>query len=315
MMPGGAVGCWGALVLVAATSVAGAVAGGPPCTWIQGQDYSPTSSHGTLTATSKEACCAACQKYETCKVGVYQASSSKCYLKGGHVTPSPHLKEGILACVARHNPEPNPAFDCSTEGADCAGRLGATHWNPCYFINASAPVLIDGARSLATMGARVIKVALFSPLGNYPFNSPLWPEDGEFPTMASMAKHQYYRELWGMPDFDTYVLIAYSTVGGAAGGDISYWTSGITAAQEAEETKQLAETAVRTPHTAAHTLLCSPMLCSPMLLGVLSRGISRQDLHLRKVRALLSLLLRPAGCCWLLQAAGCCWLLAAADLC
>eukprot|EP01048_Picozoa_sp_COSAG05_P007711 COSAG05_NODE_552_length_8725_cov_166.636796_2_plen_219_part_00 len=177
----------------------------PSCTWIQGQDYSPTSSHGTVTATSKEACCAACQKYSTCKVGVYQASSSKCFLKGGHVTPAPHLKDGIVACVARHNPKPSPPYDCSTPAASCASRLGATHWNPCYFINASAPVLIDGARSLASMGARVIKVALFDPAGNYPFNSPLWPNEPEtqFPTLASMAKHPYYRELWSMPDFDT----------------------------------------------------------------------------------------------------------------
>eukprot|EP01048_Picozoa_sp_COSAG05_P007712 COSAG05_NODE_552_length_8725_cov_166.636796_3_plen_124_part_00 len=40
-----------------------------------------------------------------------------------------------------------------------------------------------------------------------------------------------------------YVLIAYSTVGGTAGGDISYWTQGISPAQVAEETKQLQEAA------------------------------------------------------------------------
>ena len=75
-------------------------------------------------------------------------------------------------------------------------------------------VLIDGARALASMGSRVIKVALFDPKGEYPFNSPQWPKDGAFPTLLSMAQHAYYRELWAMPQFDTYVLIAYSTVGG-----------------------------------------------------------------------------------------------------
>jgi hypothetical protein len=71
-------------------------------------------------------------------------------------------------------PPPAPVFDCGKEAAKCAGRLGATHWNPCYFLNASEPVLLDGASALAGMGSKVIKVALFDPLGNYPFNSPNW---------------------------------------------------------------------------------------------------------------------------------------------
>jgi hypothetical protein len=35
--------------------------------------------------------------------------------------------------------------------------------------------LIDGAQAVASMGSRVIKLALFSPMSNYPFNSPDWP--------------------------------------------------------------------------------------------------------------------------------------------
>lgn len=92
------------------------------------------------------------------------------------------------------------------------------------------------------MGSEVIKVALFDPAGNYPFNSPDWPSEG-FSTLLDMAKHPYYTQLWQMPQFRTYVLIAYSTVGGTSGGDISYWVKGITEAQESEETRQLAETA------------------------------------------------------------------------
>jgi hypothetical protein len=84
----------------------------------------------------------------------------------------------------------------------------------------------------------VIKLALFSPKGNYPFNSPQWPDDSKFSDLLTMAQHPYYRSLWSMDAFDTYVLIAYSTVGGAAGGDISYYTRGISAAQIAEETAQ-----------------------------------------------------------------------------
>ena len=214
------------------------------CQWVPDMDYSPTTSHGTVTAKTKEECCAACLQYPTCKAGTFQNSSSRCYLKGGLVTPVKKPGSGVIGCEARPlHPPPNPPFDCSASGADCAGRLGATHWNPCYPVNASLPVLLDGAQSLASMGSRVIKVAVFNPIGNYPFNSPDWPDNSAFTTLASMAKHKYYRALWEMEEFDTYVLIAYSTVGGSAGGSISYWTKGITDAQVAEETKQLAEAA------------------------------------------------------------------------
>ena len=81
--------------------------------------------------------------------------------------------KGLVGCVARAPPAPAPAFDCGAD-SNCAGRLGATHWNPCYYLNASLPVLLDGASSLAGMGSRAIKVAVFDPASNYPFNSPNW---------------------------------------------------------------------------------------------------------------------------------------------
>ena len=99
------------------------------------------------------------------------------------------------------------------------------------------------------MGSEVIKIALFDPLGNYPFNSPDWPPEG-FTTLLEMAKHPYYTELWQMPQFRTYVLIAYSTVGGTSGGDISYWVKGITPAQQAEETRQASRVCNVTPSTS-----------------------------------------------------------------
>ena len=117
------------------------------CTHIADMDYSPTESHGSPAVETAAECCAACFKYPSCKVGVFQNKSgcakppcSVCYLKGGFVTPTPKPGSGLVACVARHNPTPAPAFDCSAAGANCASRLGATHWNPCYFLNASAPV-------------------------------------------------------------------------------------------------------------------------------------------------------------------------------
>jgi hypothetical protein len=217
--------------------------GASNCTWHKDVDYQPTSSSGTFPAKTQEECCALCWQHPTCRAGTFQASSSKCFLKGGLIAPVSKPGADIVGCLARPNPAPPPPFDCAAEGADCAGRLGATHWNPCYFINPEIPVLLDGAKSLASMGSRVIKVAVFDPKSNYPFNSPEWPEASAFADLRSMAQHKYYRMLWEMPEFDTYVLIAYSTVGGAAGGDISYYTNGITDAQAQEETKQLREAA------------------------------------------------------------------------
>jgi ABC-type multidrug transport system ATPase subunit len=59
-----------------------------------------------------------------------------------------------------------------------------------------------------------------------------------------MARHPYYDALWRMEAFHTYVLIAYSTVGGAGGVGISYWVHGITAVQSQEETQQLYDCAL-----------------------------------------------------------------------
>jgi hypothetical protein len=163
-------------------------------------------------------------------------SDDECYLKGGVIKAK--TKQGVTGCVARAPPKPSPPFDCSAPDARCAERIGSTHWNPCYAVNQTIPSLLDGAAAVASMGSKTLKLALFSPKGNYPWNSPAWPEDKSFKTMLEVAQHPYYRTLWQMPEITTYVLIAYSTVGGAAGGDISYWTKGITEAQVAEETSQ-----------------------------------------------------------------------------
>eukprot|EP00912_Choanoflagellata_sp_UC4_P001274 UC4_evm1s797 len=215
----------------------------PTCTYFGGQDYDCTIGD-SVHASSKEMCCNLChtrQDFE-CLVGVYQPSSSTCYLKGGIVSKrgGPSKKE-ITSCVARSPPPPTPPYNCSQPNARCASRIGATIWNPCYYINKSLPVLLDGARTLSSMGSKVIKVALFSPKGNFPFNSPKWPNNTAFQNLLLMAQHEYYRSLWSMPEFTDYVLVAYSTVGGPAGGDIGYWKSGITPQQEAEETRQFYE--------------------------------------------------------------------------
>jgi hypothetical protein len=109
-------------------------------------------------------------------------------------------------------------------------RIGASHWQPCYAINATIPVLLDGATSLASMGGHVIKLALFYPSGNYPFNSA-WPSESTFSSALSMANHPFYVQVWDMAQFHTFVLVAYSTVGGDAGGNVNYWTKGISSDQ------------------------------------------------------------------------------------
>ena len=228
------------LPLVAAGRLHGAVGGvvgTQSCNFTQDMDYSPTVG-GSFHASSSAECCQLCWNTTQCLVGVYQAKGSTCYWKGGHITPQPKPGSGLVACVARPPAPPAPPYDCSSPTANCALRLGATHWNPCYFLNSSLPSLLDGAVALAATGMRVIKVAVFNPEAMYPFNSPAWPASG-FDTLLETAQHQYYRALWAMPEFDTFILIAYSTVGGKGGGDISYWTKGITPEQEAEETRQL----------------------------------------------------------------------------
>lgn len=65
----------------------------------------------------------------------------------------------------------------ATLGVDWSRTLGSTHWNGCY--NRSlAPYLLDGAATVRSMGARVIKLALFAPATNYPWNS-VWPDKFE----------------------------------------------------------------------------------------------------------------------------------------
>eukprot|EP00051_Salpingoeca_urceolata_P024231 m.423115 g.423115 ORF g.423115 m.423115 type:complete len:560 (-) comp20207_c0_seq4:42-1721(-) len=205
------------------------------CSFEPDTDYDTTQG-GHVKAISQQQCCDVCWNISTCKVGVYQAPTSTCYWKGG-IVKAKH-KVGVVSCVARAPPPPPPPYNCSAPGARCAGRIGATHWNPCYFINATLPSLLDGAHVLAGTGSKVIKVATFNPRAMYPFNSPAWPDDSAFDSLLSMVSHPYYKTLWSMPEFETYILIAYSTVGGPAGGSISYWTRGITEAQAAEETRQ-----------------------------------------------------------------------------
>ena len=55
----------------------------------------------------------------------------------------------LLAALAVFS---HPALAASTP---LSSIIGATHWSPCYFMNASLPSLVDGAVSLAAMGTQV----------------------------------------------------------------------------------------------------------------------------------------------------------------
>ena len=99
--------------------------------------------------------------------------------------------------------------------------FGASHWQPCYYLNASLPSLLDGAAALARTGSRIIKVH-FAP--DFPWNSPLWPAAG-FPDLVATAQHPYFQALFSnaVPGtaFQTFVLVAFSVNQGSVCGTYS----------------------------------------------------------------------------------------------
>lgn len=128
--------------------------------------------------------------------------------------------------------------------APCASSLslsstiGATHWNPCYW-NVNLPnqsVLTNGVTTLAGMQTRAVKLALFDPVGNYPFLSD-WSAVANYTSLLQLAQHPYYDAVFQRDDFDVFALVAYRWVPSIpTGGD--YWCTGITPADEVDETEQ-----------------------------------------------------------------------------
>lgn len=124
------------------------------CNFTAGIDYDTTVGTTHNDVATQDDCCALCSaawKSIACRAGVYSPSDRKCYLKGGLIQPK--HKSGVTSCAPNGlppAPTPAPEFDCSAPGANCAVRLAATHWNPCYFINSSLPSLLDGAAQVST---------------------------------------------------------------------------------------------------------------------------------------------------------------------
>ena len=54
---------------------------------------------------------------------------------------------------------------------------------------------MDGAQTVYNMQSRVLKVALFKPERNYPWNSE-WPDSSSFSSATAMANHTYYRSVF-----------------------------------------------------------------------------------------------------------------------
>ena len=123
------------------------------------------------------------------------------------------------------------AMGASTpETRDLRDVLGVTHVAGSYHLT-DKPFLTEGADQILALGSRVIKLYLFRPAKNYPFNAT-WPR---FKSLVEMAASPAYRGVFTKP-FTTYILTAYSF-----GRSEHYWTKGITDAEKADEARQFHE--------------------------------------------------------------------------
>jgi len=125
--------------------------------------------------------------------------------------------------------------------------LGATHVIGRYCLT-EKDFLNEGADQLLALGLRVIKVWFYAkhnepPRIMYPYHSE-WPDAK---SLAEATELPYYKAMFEKP-FTTYVLTVTSL-----GRDHDYWRTGITAEQEADETKQFCELAKALLTTYANT--------------------------------------------------------------
>lgn len=76
---------------------------------------------------------------------------------------------------------------------DARSMISATHWSPCYFLNASLPCLWDGASALSEMGTTSIKLILSIDVnGTYPWNSDWASQLAGVTDLASLAQTPYW---------------------------------------------------------------------------------------------------------------------------
>lgn len=120
-------------------------------------------------------------------------------------------------------------------------RIGVTHSQGCYHLT-NKPFLLEGAETLSKkLGTRVIKLALFDPAYNYPWNSQ-W--DVPFNSIVDIARHRYFDQVFRM-DFDTYVLVAYSVQPlDEAHEPADWWRGSYSVERAARESQQFYEVAL-----------------------------------------------------------------------
>ena len=125
--------------------------------------------------------------------------------------------------------------------ADLSSFIGLQHFQPCYFINATLPCLLDGAQLInSRVGSRLFKFALKQSTPQmYPWNNVgqwAWPRSVS--SLAELASTNQIRTLLSQTflgtNFTTFVIWAYTI-----GLDDGYWCRGvITDADQEKETTQ-----------------------------------------------------------------------------
>lgn len=110
-----------------------------------------------------------------------------------------------------------------------ADRLGCTHASGRYCFT-NKDFLNEGADRILSLGMRVIKIYLSHPPTHYPHNSR-WPK---FQNLVQMARHPYYRELFGKP-FSTFVMTVYAI---RPDGRPTHWRDGLSDEEYREEESQ-----------------------------------------------------------------------------
>lgn len=102
----------------------------------------------------------------------------------------------------------------AASAADLASIISATHWSPCYFLNASLPSLHDGAAALAASGTTSIKLILGpNPESTYPWNTDWDPIMANVTDLATLAS----QPIWD-------VVFRGAPAGGAFGSGWDYST-------------------------------------------------------------------------------------------
>lgn len=121
------------------------------------------------------------------------------------------LSDDMIADLIRKNRPSSGA----TLPTDLKNRLGATHMDGQYYFS-SEPYIIEGARKLHDLGYGILKLWLSKGEGEangYRYNSD-W-KLSKVMTLAEIAGHPYYREVFSMP-FKTFVLNINDGFGGAS---------------------------------------------------------------------------------------------------